>query len=304
MAVMETMAAHETTVRWQVWLMAARPATLPASIAPVLVGTAAGVHDGAFVLLPFLSALMAAVLIQIGANLANDLFDFEKGADTSERLGPPRVTQQGLASPRQVRLAMTLSFGAAVLIGLYLTAIGGWPILLIGLFSIAAGIAYTGGPWPLGYHGLGDLFVFLFFGLVAVMGSTYLQTGAFSPTAFAAALSVGCTVTAILVVNNLRDIETDRRAGKRTLAVRLGVPLTRAQYTLLLLLPYVLVTGFVARGVFPPACWLAWLTLPLAVSLTRTVLRGVEGRALNTVLKGTGQLHLFFGSALAGGLLL
>lgn len=284
--------------------MAARPATLPASIAPVLVGTAAGVHEGAFSLLPFFSALIAAVLIQIGANLANDLFDFEKGADTSERLGPPRVTQQGLASPQQVRLAMILSFSAAMAIGLYLIAIGGWPILVIGVLCIAAGIAYTGGPWPLGYHGLGDLFVFLFFGLVAVIGSTYLQTGTLSLTAFAAALPVGCTVTAILVVNNLRDIETDRQAGKSTLAVRLGAPFTRAQYALLLLLPYVLVTGFVVGGVFPQTCWLVWLTLPLAVSLIRTVLGGTEGRALNAVLKGTGQLHLFFGIALAGALLL
>lgn len=301
---METMLAHKATVGWRIWLMAARPATLPASIAPVLVGTAVGVHNGEFVLLPFLSALMAAVLIQIGANLANDLFDFEKGADTSQRLGPPRVTQSGLASPGQVRLAMTLSFGSAALIGLYLLTIGGWPILVAGVLCIAAGIAYTGGPWPLGYHGLGDLFVFIFFGLVAVIGSAYLQTGTFSATAFAAALPVGCTVTAILVVNNLRDIETDRRASKRTLAVRLGAPLTRAQYTLLLLLPYLLVTGFVVRGVFPQACWLAWLTLPLAVSLIRTVVRGAEGRTLNAVLKGTGQLHLFFGMVLAGGLLL
>ena len=301
---MATISAPTAITGWRVWLMAARPATLPASIAPVLVGTAAGVHDGSFILLPFVSALIAAVLIQIGANLANDLFDFEKGADTSERLGPPRVTQQGLASPRQVRLAMILSFSVAVMIGLYLITIGGWPILVIGVLCIAAGLAYTGGPWPLGYHGLGDLFVFLFFGLVAVIGSAYLQTGTLSPTAFAAAIPIGCTVTAILVVNNLRDIETDRRAGKRTLAVRLGAPLTRAQYALLLVLPYVLVAGFAVWGVFPHASWLAWLTLPLAVSLIRTVLRGTEGRALNDVLKGTGQLHLFFGIALAGGLLL
>jgi 1,4-dihydroxy-2-naphthoate octaprenyltransferase len=292
---MTTMSAHTAAASWQVWLMAARPATLPASIVPVLVGTAAGVHGGFFVLLPFLSALMAAVLIQIGANLANDLFDFEKGADTSQRLGPPRVTQCGLASPQQVRLAMTLSFGVAALIGLYLIAVGGWPILVVGVLSLAAGIAYTGGPWPLGYHGLGDLFVFIFFGLVAVIGSAYLQTGTLSSTALAAAFPMGCTVTAILVVNNLRDIETDRHAGKRTLAVRLGAPLTRVQYTLLLLLPYVLVTGFVVGGAFPRACWLSWLTLPLAVALIRTVLRGAEG---------TAQLHLFLGIVLAGGLLL
>jgi len=284
--------------------MAARPATLPASIVPVLVGTAAGLHDGSFILLPCIGALVAAVLIQIGTNLANDLFDFEKGADTTQRLGPPRVTQTGLAAPQQVRLAMTLSFGTAAAIGLYLITVGGWPILVIGVFSIAAGIAYTGGPWPLGYHGLGDLFVFVFFGLVAVIGSAYLQTSTISLTSLAAALPVGCTVTAILVVNNLRDIETDRRAGKRTLAVRIGAPLTRAQYALLLLAPYVLVTGFVLRSVFPQACWLPWLTLPLVLSLVRAVLGGAEGRSLNAILKGTAQLHLFFGILLAGGLLL
>lgn len=301
---MEMTTSPVTAAGWRVWLMAARPATLSASIAPVLVGTAAGFHDGSFSLLPFLGALLAAIFIQIGANLANDLFDFEKGADTSQRLGPPRVTQSGLASPQQVRFAMILSFGGAVAVGLYLLTVGGWPILVIGVLCIAAGIAYTGGPWPLGYHGLGDLFVFAFFGLVAVLGSTYLQTNTLSFTALAAALPIGCTVTAILVVNNLRDIETDRRVGKNTLAVRLGAPLTRAQYTLLLIVPYALVTGFVVRGVFPQACWISWLTLPLAVSLIGTVLRGAEGRALNAVLKGTAQLHLFWGVLLAGGFFL
>jgi 1,4-dihydroxy-2-naphthoate octaprenyltransferase len=289
---------------WRVWLMAARPATLPASIVPVLVGTAVGVHEGAFTLLPFLGALVAAVLMQIGTNLANDLFDFEKGVDTIQRLGPPRVTQSGLASPRQVRSAMILSFAAAGAVGLYLTAVGGWPILLIGLCSIAAGITYTGGPWPLGYHGLGDLTVFVFFGLVAVIGSAYLQTATCSFTAFAAALPVGCIVTAILVVNNLRDLETDRQTGKYTLAVRLGAVRTRAQYALLLLAPYGLVTGFVVLGVLPRGCWLTWLTIPLALSLVRTVWHGTDGPALNGVLKSTAQLHLFFGLLLAGGFLL
>jgi 1,4-dihydroxy-2-naphthoate octaprenyltransferase len=284
--------------------MAARPATLPASIAPVLVGTAAGFHDGPFRLLPFLGALTAAVLIQIGANLANDLFDFEKGADTSQRLGPPRVTQSGLASPQRVRFAMTLSFGAAAVIGLYLITVGGWPIVTVGVLSIIAAIAYTGGPWPLGYHGLGDLCVFVFFGLVAVIGSAYLQSNTISFTALATALPVGCTVTAILVVNNLRDIETDRDAGKRTLAVRLGAPLTRMQYVLLVAAPYVLIAGFIVRGVFPQACWLSWLTFPVAFSLMRGVLQGTEGRDLNAVLKGTAKLHLFLGVLLAGGLLL
>lgn len=301
---MATRSSPLAPASWRVWVMAARPATLPASIAPVFVGAAAGFRDGAFSLPPFLGALLAAVFIQIGTNLANDLFDFEKGADTSQRLGPPRVTQTGLAAPQQVLWAMLLSFAVAAAIGLYLVAVGGWPILLAGVSSIVAGIAYTGGPWPLGYHGLGDLFVFVFFGLVAVMGSAYLQTHALSFTALAAALSMGCTVTAILVVNNLRDIETDRRAGKRTLAVRIGAPLTRGQYAFLLFAPYVFVAGFIVWGVFPPACWLPWLTLPLAISLVRTVMRGTEGRDLNAVLKGTAQLHLLFGVLLAGGLLL
>lgn len=289
---------------WRVGVMAARPATLPASVAPVLVGTAVGASEGSFSGLPFLAALSAAVLIQVGTNLANDLFDFEKGADTTQRLGPPRVTQSGLVSPRQVRLAMGVSFAAAGVIGLYLVAVGGWPILLIGLCSIVAGITYTGGPWPFGYHGLGDIAVFVFFGLVAVMGSAYLQTGTFSVPAFAAALPVGCTVTAVLVVNNLRDLETDRQAGKRTLAVRLGPALTRLQYILLLLLPYGLVAVFVTSDVLPWGCWLSWATVPFAFSLVRRVWSGAEGPALNQVLKRTAQLHLLSALLLAGGFLL
>jgi len=288
---------------WRVWLLAARPATLPASIVPVVVGTAAAVHDVVFLLLPFLAALVASVLIQIGTNLANDVFDFEKGADTGQRLGPPRVTQSGLASPQQVRQAMYLSFAAAAVLGLYLISVGGWLILLLGVLSIAAGVAYTAGPWPLGYHGLGDLCVFLFFGLVAVMGSYYLQTGTINLRALAVALPVGCIVTAILVVNNLRDIETDRRAGKRTLAVRLGARLTRLQYTLLMLTPFGLVAVCVMLHLLPMACWLSWLALPQALRAVRTVLSGVEGADLNAVLKATAQLHLFFGVLLTVGLL-
>ena len=154
---------------WSVWLMAARPATLTAAVVPVLVGTAAASYDGHFRMLPFVAAMMAAALIQVGTNLSNDFFDFERGADAPDRLGPPRVTQSGLASPQSVRTAMYIAFGTAAAVGVYLVAVGGWPILAIGVLSIAAGIAYTGGPWPLGYHGLGDLFVFIFFGIVAVV---------------------------------------------------------------------------------------------------------------------------------------
>jgi 1,4-dihydroxy-2-naphthoate octaprenyltransferase len=286
--------------------MAARPPTLPAAIVPVLVGTAAarGVLSGPgqFKLLPFLAALVAALLIQIGTNLANDYFDYHKGADTSSRLGPVRVTQSAYVTPAAVRKATIAVFGLAVLVGLYLVAVGGWPILVIGLLSIAAGVAYTGGPWPLGYHGLGDVFVFVFFGLVAVMGSAYLQTGSATLSSFVAAVPVGFLTTAILVVNNLRDIDTDRAARKMTLAVRLGRRGTRAEYVALVAGAYVVTAARWLAGASVWA-WLPWLTLPLAIALVRTV-TGEEGRALNPALKRTGQLGLFFGLLFSLSLLL
>jgi 1,4-dihydroxy-2-naphthoate octaprenyltransferase len=286
--------------RAQAWLMAARPPTLPAAVAPVLVGSAAVARLG-FQPLAFVAAMLAAVLIQIGTNLANDYFDFHKGADTAERLGPVRVTQSGLIPPETVRSAMVLVFGLAALVGLYLVFVGGWPILLIGLFSIAAGVLYTGGPYPLAYHGLGDLFVLIFFGLVAVCGTAYLHVGAVPPIAWFAALPVALIVTAIIVVNNLRDIDTDRLANKRTLAVLLGRRATRIEYLLLvagayLLLPFGPLLSLAGAWVLLP-----WLTLPLAVSLVRTVFRE-QGRPLNRALGGTGRLHLLFGALLAIGL--
>ncbi|MEO6197889.1 MAG: 1,4-dihydroxy-2-naphthoate polyprenyltransferase [Dehalococcoidia bacterium] len=285
------------------WLLAVRPATLTAAVAPVLVGAAAAGAEGEFRPLVFVATLVAAVLIQIGTNLANDLFDFERGADTEDRLGPPRVTQQGLISPAQVRAATYLAFGAAAVIGLYLVLVGGWPILAIGVVSIAAGLAYTGGPWPLGYHGLGDVFVFIFFGLTAVLGAYYLQTDGVSAIAAVAAIPVGLTVTAILVVNNLRDIATDQRAGKRTLAVRLGDRATRWQYVLLILGAYVAPPALILAGASAGVA-LAALSLPLAAGLCRSVLSGTCGRDLNPVLKRTARLHLVFGALLALGLLL
>ena len=282
------------------WLMATRPATLSAAVVPVLVGAAAA---NEFRPLVFAATLAAALLIQIGTNFANDLFDYEQGADTAERMGPPRVTQSGLIPPEHVRLGTFAAFAAAAGIGLYLAFVGGWPILVIGALAIVAGVAYTGGPWPLGYHGLGDVMVFVFFGMVATVGTYYLQAEAVSALAFVAAIPVGLLVTAILVVNNLRDIETDRRAGKRTLAVRLGDMPTRWQYVLLALGPYACVTALLSVGA-SPWVWLSWLTLPLALALSRSVLLGATGRELNPVLKRTAQLHLAFGSLLALGLLL
>jgi 1,4-dihydroxy-2-naphthoate octaprenyltransferase len=283
------------------WAMAARPPTLPAAVVPVLVGAAAAAPRG-FRLLPFAAALLCAVLIQIGTNLANDYFDFRKGADTAARLGPVRVTQSGLIPPATVRNAMIGVFGLAVLVGVYLVAAGGWPILVIGALSIAAGVLYTGGPYPLAYHGLGDLFVFAFFGLVAVCGTAYLMAGAVPPAAWWAALPVACIVTAILVVNNLRDIDTDRAAGKRTLAVLLGRRATRAEYVLLLAAAYLLLPAGPLLGLAGWWALLPLLTLPYAILLIRIVLRA-EGRPLNLALAGTGRLHLLFGTLFAVGLL-
>ncbi len=290
--------------RWRVWWLGARPATLVAAVGPVLVGTAVGVREaGTVQWFPFLAALAAALLIQVGTNYANDLFDYLKGADRPERVGPTRITARGLVTVSEMRSAVILTFGAAMVLGLYLVWVGGWPILAIGLASIAAGILYTAGPWPLGYIGLGDLFVFLFFGLAAVSGSAYLQTGDFSWLAVIAAVPIGALITAILVVNNLRDIPTDRAAGKRTLAVRIGERATRWQYAVLVSVAYLTPLFLVLGGRGGLALLLPWLTLPLAVKLVRSVLNGTSGAALNSVLRRTGQLQLMFAVLFGIGLL-
>ena len=286
------------------WLVAARPATLPAAVVPVLVGTAVAVRDGRFRLGPFLGALVASLFIQVGTNYANDYFDHKKGADTAERLGPVRLIQAGRAFPRAVLLATVLCFGAAALIGLYLVAVGGVPILIIGVLSILSGIAYTGGPYPLGYNGLGDVFVFLFFGVVAVMGTYYLHVGAVGALAWWASVPVGLLVTAILVVNNVRDIPTDRAAGKRTLAVRIGRRATRAQYALFLAVAYLVPPALWLAGLLSPWAWLPWLTLPLALRAAQGVTTHEDGPTLNKMLRATGRLHLLYGILFAASLLL
>ncbi|MHB8646028.1 MAG: 1,4-dihydroxy-2-naphthoate polyprenyltransferase [Thermomicrobiales bacterium] len=288
----------------KVWMLAARVRTLPAAAAPVIVGTGAAIGTGNFRFLPALAALVGALLLQIGANVANDLFDFLRGADTTARVGPLRVTQAGLLTPRQVRAGMCVVFGAAALIGVYLVAVGGWPVVLIGLTAILAAVAYTGGPFPLGYHGLGELFVFLFFGLAAVGGTYEVQAGTVHAVAWWAAVPMGLLAVAIIVVNNLRDIVTDEAAGKRTLAVRLGERGTQAEYIALIAIAYLV----------PPAMWItgvavsAWvalplLSLPLVPPLVRR-LRRERGRALNGVLAGTARLELVFGLLFALGLAL
>lgn len=283
------------------WLLAARPATLPAAIVPVLVGTGAALH-GRLELHEriFLPVLLAALLIQVGTNFANDVFDFRRGADV-ERLGPTRVTQSGLVTPRQVLVATFVTFGLALLLGIYLVAIGGWPILAIGVVCLLAGLLYTGGPWPFGYHGLGDLICFLTFGVLAVLGTAYLQRPVVDKLVLWSSIPVGCLVTAILIVNNLRDIDTDRRAGKRTLGVILGRTGTRIEYAACVVVAYAVVLGLGLVGSIGAWWWLPLLSLPLAVWLVGYVNR-TEGRPLNQALKRTGQLHLLFGVLFAVGL--
>ena len=286
----------------QIWLLAIRPKTLPAATASAIVGSAAAFHEGVFAWGPALACLLVALLLQIGANLANDVFDYYRGADTHARLGPMRVTQAGLLKPGQVLLGMWTVFGLAALLGLYLFLEAGWPVLLIGVSCIAAAIAYTGGPFPFGYYGLGDLVVFIFFGLVAVCGTYFVQAGWVSPLALWSSLPMGFLITAILVVNNLRDIVTDRQAGKKTLAVRLGEQGTRWEYLLCLAAAYLTPLVMGAFG-FPFWTLLAWLSLPLAVSQTRQVWTQ-SGRPLNLTLAGTGRLTLVYALLFSFGLVL
>jgi 1,4-dihydroxy-2-naphthoate octaprenyltransferase len=284
------------------WILAGRPRTLFASASPVVVGTALAVQAGAFRPLPALAALIVAVAIQIGTNFANDLGDFRRGADTTARVGPTRVTSAGLLSPRQVALGMWASFGVAAAAGLYLAAVGGWPVLLAGAASIAAGLAYTAGPLPLGYYGLGDVAVFIFFGLVGTVGTYYVQAFGVTPLAFACAVPIGALITAILVVNNLRDADTDRTAGKRTLAVLLGRRGVRIEYLALLLVAYAV--PVVLWLCFGQQAWvlLPFLTLPVAIRLLSIVFTTL-GPALNRTLAGTAQLAFLYSAALAVGLL-
>ncbi len=282
------------------WWTGLRVASLSASVVPVLVGTAAARPGHLNHPLAFVAALLASMLIQTGTNFSNDVFDYRSGADSASRLGPARLILSGAITPREALLAAGAAFGAAALLGLYLITVGGWPILIIGVASIVAGVVYTGGPWPVGYHGLGDLFTFVFFGLAGVIGSAYLQILTVTPVVVLAALPVGFLITAILVVNNLRDIATDRAVGKMTLAVRLGPGATRGEYGALVGLSYLVPLALVVAG-RSPAVFLPLLTLPLAVRAVDRI-RRLQGPALNALLRGTGQLNLVFGVLLAAGL--
>ncbi|MCA1819551.1 MAG: 1,4-dihydroxy-2-naphthoate polyprenyltransferase [Thermoplasmatota archaeon] len=296
------------------WLSTLRIRTLPAAAVPVLVGAAhawhlAGERQFAFRWLPAVAALASALLIQVGTNLANDYYDHKKGADTPDRAGPRRASASGLLPPTQVRNAAYVAFLLAAALGVYLVTVGGVPILLIGLAAILSGLLYTAGPKPLGYLGLGDAFVLLFFGPVAVMGTTYLEAldtfgavGAWMPALFLG-IEVGALATAILAVNNLRDLPTDARAGKRTLAVRMGERGTRIEYALLLVLAYLLVVLSYVRHATEWRLLLPLASIPLAIPPLRRVFRPLaDRRELNPALGQTGLLLLAFGVLSAVGL--
>jgi 1,4-dihydroxy-2-naphthoate octaprenyltransferase len=286
-----------------IWLLAIRPKTLPAAAAPVVTGSALAfaAHDLRWG--PALAALLGALLLQIASNLANDVFDYERGADQGERLGPIRVTQSGLLTPGQVKRCLLIVIGLSILVGLYLIWAAGWPVMLIGLAAILAAVAYTGGPFPLAYHGLGDLFVFIFFGLVATLGTYYVQVLALSPAAWALGVALGLLIVNILVVNNLRDLENDRRTGKRTLAVRLGPDRTRLEYLLCLSGAYLIPLLAAIMGWTSYWGLLSWITLPKAISLVRALYTR-QGRAHNQTLAGTGQLALWYALSFAAGIML
>ena len=278
----------------RIWFEAARPKTLPAAAAPVLLGCAMAWEAGAFHGLSALCALVGALLIQIGTNYANDYYDHAKGTDTEERLGPTRATAAGLVSPGQMKAAMAIAFALAFAVGMYLIYRGGWPLLLVGVLSILFGILYTGGPYPLGYIGVADIFVLVFFGPVAVGGTYYVQALTLPWYVVVAGLGPGLLSTAILTVNNLRDADGDKESGKKTLAVRLGKKFARAEYVACVVLAAVGVPVVVCVGTGGHwAALVAVATLPAAVPHIRRVYT-VEGRPLNATLAGTGKLTLLF----------
>ena len=287
-------------IRFRSWALAARPKTLPAAASPVLVGSALAFEVGGFALGPALAALFGALFLQVGSNLANDVYDFEQGVDTASRLGPVRVTQAGLLTVEDVKHGMWLAFYVAAVIGAYLTAIAGWPVVVIGLASIVAAIAYTGGPFPLGYRGLGDLFVLLFFGFVAVCGTVWVQVGTILPAAWPAGLMVGCLASAILVVNNVRDHETDRIAGKRTLPVMFGRTFGVIEYAVLLVVAFASAYAMVWFRYVSALALISYLTLPIAIVLFLHV-RKYRGPVLNHTLARTAKLLFLFSALFSTG---
>ncbi len=300
--------AHMSRVK--MWLVASRPATLTAVVSPLLIGGALAMGRPGANGLAWLAAFLGALFIQLGTNYANDVFDFEKGADTTARVGPMRAVQAGLVTPRKMRIAMCVAFAAATLCGTYLVWLRGWPLVWIGVASVVSGIAYTGGPFPLGYKGLGDLFVMLFFGFVATIGTSFVMTGIVEPAAMLWSVPTGATCTAILVVNNLRDMDTDVTVGKRTLAVRFGAKFVRIEFAVLLFgaLLWPLLMALVGDfGLFADRLHLRLLPLlllPWAWKLNRTLWATRDPSILNPLLGATARFHLCYGILAAGGILL
>ena len=286
----------------QAWMLAIRPKTLPAGAVPIVLASAIAYADGAFKLLPALIALICALGIQIATNFINEIYDFRKGADTADRLGPTRTVAAGIISERTMTRVSAALAASVFLLGLYLVAIGGWPIFLIGVLSLIFAWAYTGGPFPIAYSGLGDVFVFIFFGLVAVGGTYYVQALTIPLPVLVAAAAPGALSVNILLVNNIRDIETDRKVGKMTLPARIGAPAARGIYVFLMVLAYAVPLYMVGIG-YSLWCLLTLLSIPIAVDMVRKLYRS-EGRELNQVLAGTGKVLTVHGALFSAGLII
>ena len=284
------------------WVLASRLKTLTAAISPVLVGVSLAIHDGEFQLFIAFMTLLAAVLIQIGANFANDVYDFLNGSDREDRLGPTRATQSGLIPPEDMKKGMWLVFALAICVGFYLASIGGWPIVWIGLASIASAIAYTGGPYPLGYHGWGDVFVFVFFGIIAVPSTYYLQSGFVSYDSILFGIPLGALSTAILIVNNLRDADTDIKSGKRTLAVRFGKTFVKIEYIIMMVVAFA-IPIYILQFWDELSLYIILFLLPISIRLIQS-LYNETGISLNPVLVNTAQFLFHFSILLSIGLIL
>lgn len=301
---MTAVASHaEAPSAARVWISTLRLPTLPAAVSPVMVGTAVAWKEQLADLPIAFAAAAGALFIQIGTNLFNDYADFKKGADTEDRLGPPRATSRGWLTPREVLVATVLTFAIASAFGVYLLLAAGWPVVIIGVASILCGLAYTGGPKPLAYVGLGDVFVFIFFGLVAVMGTYFVQAQTLSFSSLAAAVPIGLLTTAVLVVNNLRDRHTDKKSQKLTLAVRLGERFTRNQYAFLIVGAYVSVVVTTVLGVHGPQWLIVLASSPIALARLQAM-KTLDGLALNPELGRTAQLGLIYSALLAVGAVL
>lgn len=289
--------------KFQYWILASRPKTLPAAVVPVMVGSALAIQQGKFYPIYSIIALLCSLFIQIGTNFTNDLYDHLKGADTEKRKGPIRVLSAGLISVKEMKSAIILVFGLTFILGLYLVYVTDWKILAIGIFSIIAGLAYTAGPYPLAYHGLGDLFVFLFFGIIGTMGTFYLHHLKFTTVSFLVSLPVGALITNILIVNNYRDIEEDKQAGKNTLAVILGRDFSRYEYIFFLLLSFFVPSVLYFEFKFNETIFLPYLTLPMAIILVKMIFN-YQGQQLNKTLEFSAKYSALYGLLFSAGMII